>query len=911
MSDATTRAAGDDLPSIDFGQMMQTTRMCFATVCRRDAPAERLLNGVSVHALGLPSAEMAMAAPRCPFCTSSIISPSSGTRATTVLLNTMPRRYTPRCEVRKQNRLAAWFKTYGYIGPKYCRACSEAFASHLLRQAIRGTKSKCSRSHPCDHCNSILSHFECTPEDLYTKADVANSAPTPKARKFQRGLNHVEDSPRVGSSGAAVDVPPAQMNSSKRLRCVKAFSTVAFVVGALVVVGGYGNSASVPLRTIFDPSARRDDPGPWTCPAVPAQDALSETSSTSPLAVSVYSPEICDGESSAHVFACDVDECKSGLLPVGHRLCRCDGCIHAGGRCGGWTLLGQGRRLRSDSAAVCERGTDSTAWPDSVVSDSFDEMPSDDSHPDVIMWSAPSSKGTERVWLFSFGSLATRVPASWTGSSVGAKQNRTGEVAATELLSDDVGGAVGGQEFTIVNSSGQQMLIDTTTLWYFELETGSWERQILPGGPGYRSSSAWWSDSTGALFIFGGLLAGPSGGELQENLTDTGGLWRLDTVTQVWRQILCARTSEHNITAGLDDGIIAAKHVSLTQACQLWPSPRLAHTMWSEYNNVTATSKEQQQCVWMFGGHGIAGDLEGGLQFSLDAATQLWRLSYRYSRSGGKVTELRWQLVTAQAHASPIEEKSDGAAMHEPIYACQDGFNGDKTLRDCPVGRTEAGSWRANARRGGWVFGGYSWAFVDIMGVYVMDDQLSDLWYFNGDIENPQWQQYLARADETRASGTALWPPAWSSATGWEAASSTVDDAGAELKTRGEGPSEKNGEIWLVGGTGKQDAFGEDVPGTASMWRFSIASGSWESMRLEGNDVQAWPAPRSRASAVALEGGRRGLLFGGVGQLECEPERATTADKGVGARRSLGYARGEEPIHTGRLSSLWRWDSWA
>ena len=86
---------------------------------------------------------------------------------------------------------------------------------------------------------------------------------------------------------------------------------------------------------------------------------------------------------------------------------------------------------------------------------------------------------------------------------------------------------------------------------------------------------------------------------------------------------------------------------------------------------------------------------------------------------------------------------------------------------------------------------------------------------------------------------------------------------------------------------------------------------SFDFRGLEGNGDQAWPTPRSRASAVALEGGRRGLLFGGVGQLECEPEQATTADKGVGASRSLGYAHGKDPVHTGRLSSLWRWDSWA
>eukprot|EP01043_Picozoa_sp_COSAG02_P061340 COSAG02_NODE_8224_length_2652_cov_6.520538_2_plen_450_part_00 len=331
VSATTTRAASDDIPSIDFGRIMQTTRMCFATTYRRNTPAGHMLNGVSVQALGSTPTERAVAGPCCPFCTFSIISHSSEMQATTVRLNTMPRRYTPRCNVRKQNRLAAWFSKYGYSGPKYCRACSEVFGSHLLRQAVRGTKSDCSRSHPCDHCNSILSHFECTPEELYTRADLANSAPKTKARKLQQRLNHVEQLPRASSSGAAVDGSSARMNSSKRLRCVGAFSIVASVVGALIVVGEYGTSTSVPLPTKFDPSTRREEAGHWTCPAAPAQDALSKTSSSSALAASVYSAGSCDGKSSAHVFACHVDECESGLLPVGRRLCRCDGCIHAGG----------------------------------------------------------------------------------------------------------------------------------------------------------------------------------------------------------------------------------------------------------------------------------------------------------------------------------------------------------------------------------------------------------------------------------------------------------------------------------------------------------------------------------------------------------------------------------------------------
>ena len=45
--------------------------------------------------------------------------------------------YLPRSEVRKENRLAAWYAKYGYSGPPYCKACAESFNSHLLKQAVR------------------------------------------------------------------------------------------------------------------------------------------------------------------------------------------------------------------------------------------------------------------------------------------------------------------------------------------------------------------------------------------------------------------------------------------------------------------------------------------------------------------------------------------------------------------------------------------------------------------------------------------------------------------------------------------------------------------------------------------------------------------------------------------------------
>ena len=123
-----------------------------------------------------------------------------------------------------------------------------------------------------------------------------------------------------------------------------------------------------------------------------SQDSLITQASTS-VGAAIEAPPSCIGKNTFHNFTCDVNDCsKRGLVAVEHGVCRCDGCILRGGRCGGWTFLGRHRPL-NNSAAVCASGTYNAAaptWPDAPVTYSLHEdlNPNNgDVHPstDVIM----------------------------------------------------------------------------------------------------------------------------------------------------------------------------------------------------------------------------------------------------------------------------------------------------------------------------------------------------------------------------------------------------------------------------------------------------------------------------------------------------------------------------------------------
>ena len=79
---------------------------------------------------------------------------------------------------RSSNRLAKWYRKFGYDGPTYCKACSERFAAHLLRDKRPTSRfgQPCSRECPCLHCSSILALFTSPPTVVFALVESSRSA---------------------------------------------------------------------------------------------------------------------------------------------------------------------------------------------------------------------------------------------------------------------------------------------------------------------------------------------------------------------------------------------------------------------------------------------------------------------------------------------------------------------------------------------------------------------------------------------------------------------------------------------------------------------------------------------------------------------------------------------------------------
>ena len=86
---------------------------------------------------------------KCPYCTDRPATAPAGSGKT--------RRRRNRSTERQRNRFAAWWKSLGYQGEKYCSRCSENFRDHLIRQT--SNSAGCTRRSPCSDCAQILAHF--------------------------------------------------------------------------------------------------------------------------------------------------------------------------------------------------------------------------------------------------------------------------------------------------------------------------------------------------------------------------------------------------------------------------------------------------------------------------------------------------------------------------------------------------------------------------------------------------------------------------------------------------------------------------------------------------------------------------------------------------------------------------------
>lgn len=408
--------------------------------------------------------------------------------------------------------------------------------------------------------------------------------------------------------------------------------------------------------------------------------------------------------------------------------------------------------------------------------------------------------------------------------------------------------------------------------------------------PGARESAFGWSDSEGALWLFGGdgYDAEGSRGELND-------LWRFDTDNEQWTWV-------HGPDAEGDQGSYGTQGV---------PHPDNRPGARANGLSVPGTSSG----LWLFGGWGLipSSSWDGDLNdlWRYDPATGEWTWesgtderdeaghygtegephpanmpgarSYRpaaWSTSSGEIWLFGGGGRDAQGDWGALNDlwKYDpgsnewtwmtGASVNSQpgIY----GVTGIPHEANTPGARFAPASWIDDAGEF-WLFGGDGYDSVDDSG------RLADLWRYDPEINQWTFVKGSSFRREPGSYGTRGVPHPENIPGGRDDAVSWTGDAG---------------NLWLFGGNGRDE---DGSRGRLNdLWRYSPSSNEWTWMSggttrnesgIYGTQGEADPGntPGARTGAVAWTDNDGGLwLFGGN-----------------------GYAAGDE---RGRLNDLWRYD---
>ena len=214
--------------------------------------------------------------------------------------------------------------------------------------------------------------------------------------------------------------------------------------------------------------------------------------------------------------------------------------------------------------------------------------------------------------------------ATWTWMSGSNTRNQSGTYGATTGTTGMPGARLGVASWT--DSAGNLWLFGGNNgsgftyndLWKFNPATATWtwvsgSKNIGTGGtygattgttgmPGARAWPAYWTDSTGKFWLFGGY--GEDGGSNSGDLND---LWEFDPVATTWTWVSGSSSEGQSGTYGATTGTTGT------------PGCRYASASWTD-----STGN-----FWIFGGYGHDsagnwGDLNDLWKFSPSAGTWTW-----------------------------------------------------------------------------------------------------------------------------------------------------------------------------------------------------------------------------------------------------------------------------------------------
>ena len=667
----------------------------------------------------------------CPICHADAGDSLNGDGSTMKMANIFAQ-YV-RTKPRTNNPLAPWYAKRGYRGPPYCKACAESLSSHLLKKVVRSNRAACSRESPCARCEIILGHFDIPKEQLFSDADER----TARARVKRAQMQMKRKPPPQPNN-------PPDVSLTKRKRLAAVASVTVAVITLLLVAGRYRNNSA------YQPAQRdsigSNQPG-WVCGVAAADSLLNATSSGRPLA------SACDGMSKWSTFPCEnVDDCGAGQVPIGQRRCRCDGCFQTGGRCAGWALAGYGPSPTESGCEAIQPDPEPYVWnvPGNLTSDQCSDLcaeakgcyRSEGNNENLLAehqgppqraqcelffaraWPQPQtqswSSGAKLPYYAQNGATLYHTPRSgviWTDYRH-SQQNAAGALEAgipgdIWYYTIDDGGFRGKVSDVDRDYSIEPVLspsVDLHIMWHFDAVKMMWRAvpSSLRVRPAPRAGAGRWADSSGSLFLLGGLsmeeeFESPSGVQpfsyveysrrisFPDNSRRVGPypgtpmeLWKYDTRMESWHPLHPDRASGRAL------GWPAAR-----TGAAVWRERALMHAPGSDFG-----SSETPEKIWVFGGWQTATDCGIG--------SELWQYTYiddqHLSDSGSGAGQ--WSLVMNSVRVHRNEETTRlPDTWVEPLYFCTNGKydavanRGSKLSGStqngivCPPERKDAGSW--------------------------------------------------------------------------------------------------------------------------------------------------------------------------------------------------------------------------
>lgn len=314
-------------------------------------------------------------------------------------------------------------------------------------------------------------------------------------------------------------------------------------------------------------------------------------------------------------------------------------------------------------------------------------------------------------------------------------------------------------------------------------------------------------------------------------------------------------------------------------SASLWPQWRKERATWSSSSSAKAgtSGPGTRKHLWMFGGIPMITSAPEG---------DLWCYTFT-TGVNDQPTAGTWMN------------------LHGVGEMLESGASARGTVQSMPPARYGATAWSNEVGAGtvgavAYLFGGISWPGVTAKGYpagYHQDGmgqqlgfakvpcnvsahqygpcpptKLSDLWSFNGDIDNPAFEAHTPDP----AFGEYSWPPA-GTGDGWSSRTAAGRQGGGRMA--GGVPREK---LWLWTPPEKAAAenFGTlsapppEKPPSNQLWAFSIELNQWERVPT-GDDSTVWPGARDTAMISD------GFIFGGVGTAECDQSDAGFATRSL------------------------------